>query len=175
MLDPLLAPAAERLLEPLQLDHGGEQGERLAALEPQVPEAAGLDGLEVDPRLLGAGLPGRRLGERPALRLHPGKGGAQHVGDLLVALDGGDVPGERDEVAPQAVVGEQGGGRLGVTGGQRGVEGVEPALNGLAARPGHRFSSRRRGWLVPLDSGMRAQATSVRAGGASGSGRDGPW
>ena len=140
VLDPLLAPAPERLLEPLQLDHGGEQGERLAALEPQVPEAAGLDGLEVDPRLLGAGLASGRFGERPTLRLHPRKGGAQHVGDLFVALEGGDVPGERDEVAPQAVVGEQGGGRLGVTGGQRGVEGVEPALNGLAARLGHRLS-----------------------------------
>jgi len=132
VLDALLATAPERLLETLQLDHGGEQRERLAPLEAEVPEAARLGGLELDPRLLGAGFAGRPFGERPALRLHPGEGRTEHVGDLLVALDGLDVPGERDEVAPQAVVGEQPRSRVDIAGAEGGVERVEPGLDGAA-------------------------------------------
>jgi len=49
-----------------------------------------------------------------------------------VALDGLDVPGERDEVAPQAIVGEQPCSRVDIAGAEGGVERVEPGLDGAA-------------------------------------------
>ena len=61
---------------------------------------------------------------------------AEHVGDAVAALDGLDVPGERDEVAPEAVGGELRDRAVDVARGQRRLEvgepGGDPVLRGEA-------------------------------------------
>ena len=54
---------------------------------------------------------------------------AEHVLDAVAALDRLEVPGERDEVAPEAVLEEQRGGGRGVARGQRLVEAREPLVD----------------------------------------------
>src|SRR5678815_4343798 len=102
------------LLEALQLGHRGQERPGFAGDQPHMTVAARHASLEADPALgyaagLGAlalELPGRRLSwEHRAL---------DHLAHLGVALGGGDVPGERHQVAPVAVVAEQGRGGRGV-------------------------------------------------------------
>ena len=61
-----------------------------------------------------------------ARRVGAGEAFAEHVGDLVAALDGLDVPGERDQVAPEAVGGELRDRAIDVAGGQRRLEIGEP-------------------------------------------------
>ncbi len=127
----------------LELVERREQRPRLAVAQAQVPAAAADRGLERDPRLGDAVGLGRRLGRAPAARLHARERVLEHVADAVAALDGLDVPGERDEVAPEAVVGEQLGGGGGVARGQRLLEAREP----LVDLGGHGLRRRSRSWL----------------------------
>ena len=63
---------------------------------------------------------------RNPARLHVRELGLEHRPDLLGALERLEVPGEGDEVAPEAVVAEQLRGGDGVAGGQRLLEAPEP-------------------------------------------------
>ena len=69
-----------------------------------------------------------------ARRVGVGQPLAEHVGNLVAALDGLDVPGERDQVAPEAVGGELGHHAVDVAGGQRGLEIGEPGVDALLRR-----------------------------------------
>ena len=71
----------------------------------------------------------------------------EQVGDAVAALDGGDVPGEGDQVAPVALGGEQLGGGLDVAGAQGGLERREPGVHALLreCRRRVRFESLRHG------------------------------
>ena len=137
VLDPLDPTRAARLLEPLELGHRRQQRERLAVHEPQVAVAAGIGRLEVDPRLHGSLGLGGRLGQGPPLGLHAFQRRLEHVGDLVAALHGPDVPGEGHEVAPVALVREEGGHRRHVAGLQGLVERGEPRLGGVAGGGAH--------------------------------------
>ncbi len=125
-----------------QLVQRGQQGPRLAVGQPQVAAPAPDGGLEVDPRLVDA------VGAGGLLALgHPEPGRVdpvQHLGQPgahgVLPLGGGDVPGEGDQVAPEAGGGEQLDGGVDVPGGERGLEVGQPGLD--AARGGCR-------WAVP--------------------------
>ena len=84
---------------------------------------------------------GGRLGRGPVARLGVRERVVEHVLDAGRPLDGLEVPRERDEVAPVAVVEEQLGGGRAVTRGQRLVEAREPLLDlggrGLDGGVGH--------------------------------------
>ena len=67
-----------------------------------------------------------RLRRATSRRLHVRELGLEHRPDLLGTLERLDVPGEGDEVAPEAVVAEQLRGGDGVAGGQRLLEAPEP-------------------------------------------------
>jgi hypothetical protein len=148
---------AFRLLVALELVQGGEQGPGLAIAQPQLPVPATHGGLEVDPGLGdAAGLRGfLAVGDLPAGRLDPIQGGAQHVGDVGASLEGPDVPGERDQVTPEAVLGEQAGGLIRVVGGQGRAELGEPGGDhgrGVDRRFDRRFGrlGSRRHRLTPI-------------------------
>src|ERR1700744_2831400 len=106
LVPPVLGPPgpgpAVLLLVPPQLVEGGEQGPGLPVTQPEVPAAAPGRGLELDPRLSDPVRLGRLLADRPPAGPDPGQGRGEHRGDLLAALDRLDVPGERDQVTPEA-------------------------------------------------------------------------
>ncbi len=122
-----LAPRPARLLEPLQLARRGQQRPGLLALEPQVAAPAQGRGLEGDPGLGDAVGLARRLlqGEAPGRRRAELR--RQHVADGAPALQRGDVPGEGDEVAPEARFGKQLRRARGIARLQGGLEPVEPS------------------------------------------------
>jgi len=72
-----------------------------------VSAAAADLGLKLDPGLGHARGLGRRFGGADAAKLHVPERVIEHVLDARGTLDGLDVPGERDEVAPEAVVCEE--------------------------------------------------------------------
>ncbi len=123
-------PRAERtgeaslLLVALEFGHRGQQGPDAAVPEADEAIAPRDLGLERDPGLEHAVRLGRdlALGDAPVARLHSAETIGKHVADLIAALHRLDIPGEGDEIAPIAVVPEQGDRRLDVAGGQRGVE-----------------------------------------------------
>ena len=124
LLEPGRAPAVGAVLHPvrpvrplgllvaLELVEDGEQRPRLAVAQAQEAATTPDLRLERDPRL------------RDALGLARGVGGAEparagarppdEIGDALRSLHGREVPGERDEVAPVAVVQEERAGGLAV-------------------------------------------------------------
>ena len=131
MLDAHRPVLALRLLVAFQFLQRGQHGpglavdeahEALAATggrlegEPGIGNAACLVGLAVD---LEVARPGR--GERLL----------QHRGNVVAAFDGLDVPGERDEIAPVAVLAEQLHGLVDVLFGDGGFKLLQPGLDGL--------------------------------------------
>ena len=88
-------------------------------------------GLERNPGFEDAVRLGRdlALGDAPVARLHALEAMGQHVADLIAPFHRLDVPGERDEIAPIAVLAEHGDRGVDIAGGQRGVE--------LAEKGGH--------------------------------------
>src|SRR6185295_10064524 len=96
-----------RLLVVLELVQGREQRPRLAVLEAQVAAAAPDLGLELDPRLGDAVGGRRRFGRAPAAGLRVPERGLKHRLYAVPALDRLEVPRERDQVAPVAVVAEE--------------------------------------------------------------------
>jgi hypothetical protein len=96
----------------LQFGGGGQQGPDLAVAQAQVALAAGDAGLQQDPALGHAiGLRWCLIGIQAQLyRSQLRHLRLQHGADLLAAFQGLDVPGEGDQVAPVAILLEQGGG-----------------------------------------------------------------
>ena len=126
----------------------------VGAPQPQLPAPAADGRLELDPRL---GDAVRRsgflaVGDPPPARCNPAGDGGDEVTHRVPALGGGDVPGERDQVTPVAVVDEQGGDGVTVGGRQGALERREPGLDvgtglrlgGAVEGGGHGRSSRRR-------------------------------
>jgi hypothetical protein len=147
------AAAAGRFLVALQLVQGGEQRPRLAVTQPEQAVAAADRGLERDPRRGDPVRLGRLLGGVPAGRPGRLQRALEQAADAGRPLHRDDVPAERDQVAPEALVGEQPGraldvpllqslaelGEPAVGRGQRlrhgGLLGVVSAGNTRAARP----------------------------------------
>src|SRR5690606_8940313 len=78
----------------------------------------------------------------PVRRLGGGKLRLQHVAHLIAAFDGLDVPGEGDEVAPVALLGEKADGIVDPAGGKGRAERIEKRLDaGGGGFLEHRFSS----------------------------------
>ena len=99
VLDAEIARGAALLLEALELHQRGEQGERLAVLQPQMATSATDRGLEGEPALAALELEGARR--------HLAQPGVEHGGDRRPALERRDVPGEGHQVAPVTLLGEQ--------------------------------------------------------------------
>ena len=125
---PFGRPGPGRLLVALELVQRGQQRPRLAVAQPQQPAAAADRGLEADPRRRDAVGGVRRLGRVPVARLRVPEREVEHVADLVRALDGLDVPRERDQVAPERLVVEQRGGGFAVARGQGVVELGQPLI-----------------------------------------------
>ena len=85
-------------------------------------DAAAGGRLEFDERRRDVAVLAGRLAGPESGRVGVGQPGGQHVGDAVAAFDGLDVPGERDEIAPEAVGGELGDDAVDITVGQGGLE-----------------------------------------------------
>ena len=136
VLDALGTAGALVLLVALELVERGQEGPGALVVEPQQARAAPDRGLEGEPgRGDAVGLLGLLAVGDPEVRgvgrLH---GVAQQVVDPVAVLDGREVPGERDQVAPEGGGGEQAGGALGVAGGQCRLEVGQPGLDAPAGR-----------------------------------------
>ena len=138
-------PVALGLLEALQLVERGEEGPRavgavllLQAQQPGAPADGRLEGEPRgdDPAVLGGRLAGREGGRAGAL-----EGRGEQVAHALGVLDRGDVPRERDQVAPPALRGEHRGGPVDVARGQGLLEGGQPGVGALRGRRGIRGRS----------------------------------
>ena len=110
VLDALGPVRAFRLLMALELVQRREQRPRLAVAQAQQPVAAPRRGLERDPRRRDPVGRVRRLRRVPAAGLHVLELRVEHRLDLTRPLDGLEVPRERDQVAPEALLVEQRGG-----------------------------------------------------------------
>ena len=75
-------------------------------------------------------LAGRLAGPEPG-RVCAGQPGRQHVGDAIAPLDGLDVPGERDEVAPEAVGRELADDAVDIADGEGRLEVGQPGVDAL--------------------------------------------
>ncbi len=131
---------ARLLLVTRQLVQRGQQGPRRAVLEAQVAAAAPHGGLELDPGL--GDTPSPR-GRGPLLHAEPGRvHPLQHLDqarpDRLRPLGGGDVPGEGDQVPPEALGPEESDRGIDVACGQRRLELLQPGVQvvGHRAPPG---------------------------------------
>ena len=144
VLDAVRPRGAARLLVALELAQRGEQRPRIAVPQPQVPVAATGLGLERDPRLRHALGLGGRLGGREPARPRRGERVVEQVLHALGAFDRLDVPGERDEVAPEAGLQEQLRCGLGVAAREGLLEARQPLVDlggGLHDGAGHLSSS----------------------------------
>ncbi len=128
------------LLVSLELLQRGEQCPAFVALEAEMADAAARGRLELDERGGDVTVGGRLLAGVEARGLRLGEAGVQHVGDAVAALHGLDVPGEGDEVAPEAVDGELRRSPLDVADGKGGLEVREPCVDaGLGRERGSLF------------------------------------
>ncbi len=166
VLDPFDALRPGPLLVALELDHRRQQRPAAPLAQPDVAAAPRHGGLERDPRFgdAGAGL-GRIALDGPARRPHAVQRGLEHRGDLFAPLERADVPGERDQVPPEAVgleVLDRGGDVPALEGG---AEALEPGRHGcrrgrlahgrsslvgvygLRSRAADRRPSRRAAWV----------------------------
>ena len=133
-----------------------------SVVQPQQARAAPDRGLERDPRRRST--PSASAGSSPsAIRKSSASVVSivcrEQVGDPVAALDGLDVPGERDEVAPEAGRGEQARRALGVPGGERGLEVGQPPLDPLAGADGSATAVGSRVCVIDVSS---VRATSMR-------------
>src|SRR4029079_8613441 len=98
---------------------------------------------ELDERRDHAAVLGRFLVDAEPRRFGAFEALAEHVCNLVSALDGLDVPGERDKVAPEAVGGELRDRAIDVARGQRRLEigepGGDPGLRSEAGGPAKRL------------------------------------
>jgi hypothetical protein len=96
-----------------------------------VTAAASRRRLEQDPGFGDATGLGSRLGwiDHETSRRRVSQGLAQEIGDARGALDGLEVPAERDEVAPEAVRREQAGRGVDVARRERRLESPEPCVH----------------------------------------------
>ncbi len=115
----------------LQLGKHGQQGPNQAILEAHQTVATPGRRLEGDPAFQHAFGLRRRLAGRdaPVGGFGGGKLRLQHVAHLVPSLDGLEVPGEGDEVAPVAFFREQIDGIVDAAGLERGAERIEKRLN----------------------------------------------
>jgi hypothetical protein len=111
-------PIARRFLGAGELVEGGEQGERPALPQPEHAAAATDGGLELDQGGRGPAGLGGHLGGGEAARGRHVQGRAQQLPDAGGPLDRGDVPGEGDQVAPEADGAERRSRPVDVPGGQ---------------------------------------------------------
>src|SRR6516164_8740618 len=131
VLDALVARLAGLLLMSLELGHGGEQRPAFRAFEPDMALAAGRRGLEGEPAIRDAVRLRRLAFELELARLDGRNRRLEHLGDGGPSLGRLDVPGEGDEVAPIALLGEQRGRALGVLALQRIAEPRKPSRHTL--------------------------------------------
>ena len=122
-------PAAQRLLVALELVQRGHQRPRPALPQSQVRIAAARAGLERQPGAHHAVVLRGRLGRPPAAGPRGGERVLEQVAHAVRALDRLDVPRERDEVAPQAVVAEELARRARIAARQRLAEARQPAVD----------------------------------------------
>ena len=109
----------------------------VASFQAQVPGAAAHRGLELDERrddtvtvtVIGGGL----AGPEPR-RVRAGQSVLQHVADGVAALHRLEIPGERHQVAPEAVDGEHAGDPRDIAGGQGRLELGEPGVRTFLGR-----------------------------------------
>ena len=113
----------------LQLVQRCEQRPSAFVLEPQVTLGTARVGLELDPGLGDSVSLGRLLAGAESGRVGVVEPAAQHVSHAGRPLNRCDVPGERDQVAPEAVRGEHPGCALDVSGGQGCLEIRQPGVD----------------------------------------------
>ena len=111
MLGAQLAGLAALFLESLEFLQGREQRPAAAILEPDMAFASANRSLEAEPSLDHAlrdalAFAGHAV-NHPVSGLHPRQRVQKHRGDARPALERGDVPGERDQVAPIGLVAKQ--------------------------------------------------------------------
>ena len=129
VLDALFAARAALLLETLELPRCRQKRPGLVAPEPQMTLAPRRRRLERDPRIDDAAAFARRFFERPGGRLERRQLRLQHRFDGRAAFEGLDIPGEGDQVAPEAILHEQGRRGRRVAGRKGMPEPVEPGMN----------------------------------------------
>src|ERR1700682_796154 len=126
VLSPFRSPVARRLLIALELVERRQQRPGLAVSESKMAYAAADRGLEPDPAFcFGAGF-AQLVRDGEAARLHSIERLTQHLANAFGALDRDDVPGERDQVAPEAVIDKQAGSRIDVPRSQDPLEVRQP-------------------------------------------------
>src|SRR5712692_6559524 len=158
VLRALGSPVALLLLIACELVQRRQQRPRFAVSEPQVTQAPADRGLELDPALcIRAGL-AQFAGDGETAWPHSVESLTEHLAYPIATLDGDDVPGECDQVAPVAVFYEQVGRRIDVTVGQSPLEVCQP--------PGHDASCSR-GADRSIRSGVSHRGTP--SGGLEGS------
>src|ERR1700680_3893767 len=120
------SPITLRLLVTLELVQRRQQCPGFAVPEPEMTYTPADRGLELDPAFgFAAGLAqlvsdGETAGLDSIERL------TQHLAYAFCALNGDDVPGECDKVAPEAVINEKAGSRINVPGGEGPLEVRQP-------------------------------------------------
>jgi hypothetical protein len=126
---PLGTRTARTLLVTLELGQRRQESPGRPVSNPQVAGAAADRSLKCDP---GVGDPiglGRLFGGAPPRRLGVRERVLEHVANSRRPLDGLDVPGERDQIAPEAVLAEQLRRSRGIAAGQRVVEARQPLIH----------------------------------------------
>ena len=126
MFNTLAAGCAFFLLMALEFNHGGEQRPCLAIFQPHQPAPARRCCFKREPRLR-HGLITRSLAFQFEVGgFHGFQGRLQHVGDLLLALNGFDIPCIGHQIAPVTLLVKQceRGGNIAVF--LRGFEIIEP-------------------------------------------------
>ena len=121
------------LLESFEFLHGGEQRPGLVALEPQMADAAADGRLEFDEGrcddLIAVDVLGGRLAGPESGRVGVGQPGRQHLSHGTRSFQSLDVPGERDEVAPEAVGRELADDAVDIAVGEGGLKVGEPGVD----------------------------------------------
>src|ERR1700730_4427636 len=155
MLGSLGSPVTLRLLMASEIVQCRQQRPGFAVSEPEMTYAAADRGFELYPAL---GFPARLaelVSDGETARLNLIERLTEHVSYPFDTLHSDDVPGERDQVAPVAVINEQAGCRINVTGGQGSLEVCQP--------PGH-CGSCSRGVDRLIRGGLGHQGTPIGGG-----------
>src|SRR5262249_49286713 len=126
MDNAVLTGRAFALLETLEFGHCGQDREACSVLQSKMPDPARLGGLESEPGLDKTLKFTRVLADLEIERVDRRNRRLEHSGDGIATLDGADVPGQSDEIAPVAFLAEEGRGTCGVAGDERRIEFLNP-------------------------------------------------